>query len=101
MQRWQDPEFPEILRRAREWGALLACADESGRAAPSGCGHPRSPLKKSGRRTQLASGGAAAHSKHRYWPVARSWESVLPPLRARRSAAHPSSTEPKTFSTGS
>ncbi len=36
-QRWQDPEFPEFLRRAREWGALLACADESGLAAQSAC----------------------------------------------------------------
>ena len=35
VQRWKAPEFPKIFRRAREWGALLACADESGLAAPS------------------------------------------------------------------
>ncbi len=34
-QRWQDPESPKLLRRARERGALLACTDESGLAAPS------------------------------------------------------------------
>ncbi len=80
-------------------------AGPDGSPAPGALGadpaSPRSPLKKSGRRTQLASGGAAAHSKHRYWPVARSWGSVLPQLRARRNAAPPSSSEPKTFSTGS
>ncbi len=37
-QRWQDPELPKFLRRAREWGALLACAAESGLAAQSVCG---------------------------------------------------------------
>ncbi len=27
-QRWQDEEFPQFLRRARELGALIACADQ-------------------------------------------------------------------------
>ncbi len=35
VQRWQAPEFPRPARRSRELGALLACADESGLAAPS------------------------------------------------------------------
>ncbi len=42
-QRWKDAEFPQILRRAREWGALLACADESGLAAQSGSGRTGGP----------------------------------------------------------
>ncbi len=37
-QRWQDPGFPKLLRRAGEWGALLACAAESSLAAQSVCG---------------------------------------------------------------
>ncbi len=40
VQRWKEEELPQILRRAREWGALLACADESGLAAQSVCGCP-------------------------------------------------------------
>ncbi len=35
VQRWQDAEFPQILRRAQELGATIACADESGLAAQS------------------------------------------------------------------
>ncbi len=35
VQRWKDPEFLKTLRRARELGALLVCADESGLAAQS------------------------------------------------------------------
>ncbi len=42
-QRWQDAEFPKILRRAQEWGALLACADESGLAAQSVSGRTGGP----------------------------------------------------------
>ncbi len=35
VQRWKDQEFPKILRRAQEFGAMIACADESGLASQS------------------------------------------------------------------
>ncbi len=44
VQRWQDPEFPELLRRTREWGALLACAERV--RAP--WGHARSDPRRAG-----------------------------------------------------
>ncbi len=42
-QRWEAPDFPRILRRARKWGALLACADESGLASQSVSGRTWGP----------------------------------------------------------
>ncbi len=38
VQRWKDEDFPNTLRRARELGTMIACADESDLAAPSVCG---------------------------------------------------------------
>ncbi len=43
VQRWKDEELPKILRRAQEWGALLACAAESGLAAQSVSGRTWGP----------------------------------------------------------
>ncbi len=43
VQRWKDEEFPQILRRAQELGALIACADESGLAAQSVYGRTGGP----------------------------------------------------------
>ncbi len=43
VQRWQDEEFPQILRRAQGVGALLACAAESGLAAQSVSGRTGGP----------------------------------------------------------
>ncbi len=38
--RWENQEFPQLARRSQQLGILLACADESGRAAPSVFGRP-------------------------------------------------------------
>ncbi len=43
VQRWKDAEFAQLLRRARELGALIACADESGLAAQSVSGRTGGP----------------------------------------------------------
>ncbi len=43
VQRWKDEEFPQVLRRAQELGALIACADESGLAAQSVSGRTGGP----------------------------------------------------------
>ncbi len=43
MQRWKDQEFPKILRRAQELGALIAFADESGLASQSVYGRTWDP----------------------------------------------------------
>ncbi len=42
-QRWKDQEFPQILRRAQELGALIACAAESGLAEQSVSGRTGGP----------------------------------------------------------
>ncbi len=43
VQRWKDEEFPKILCRAQELGAMIAFADESGLAAQSVCGRTWGP----------------------------------------------------------
>ncbi len=76
VQRWQDPEFPKLLRRAREWGALLACADESGLTAPSVyertwglCGRPPVGRVASGRFRlhRLAASSPESQLEDRVW----------------------------------
>ncbi len=41
--RWKDEECPQILRRTRELGALITCADESGLTAQSVSGRAWGP----------------------------------------------------------
>ncbi len=43
VQRWKDEEFPQILRRAQQLGAMIACADESGLAPQSVSGRTWGP----------------------------------------------------------
>ncbi len=43
VQRWKDEEFPQILRRAQELGAMIAFADESGLASQSVSGRTGGP----------------------------------------------------------
>ncbi len=43
VQRWKDQEFPKILRRAQELGAVIAFADESGLASQSVYGRTWGP----------------------------------------------------------
>ncbi len=43
VQRWKAEEFPQLLRRAPELGAMIACADESGLASQSVSGRTWGP----------------------------------------------------------